>query len=139
MNMNEYGKLVDYVYEYCNRTMIKPNEISQLMEELKLDVLEKYFDTAPGTYVLKRNGSVEKFDQEKLYVSIGCASDAIDEPLTSSDIHNIAVKALKSLEKGRVNIIPTYLIRREVLNAMSDLGFDDVHDKYSVFTGTTSR
>lgn len=130
MSREQYEELVDYIYGYCNKNMIKPNDVSSFMDELKLNVLEKYFDSVPDTYVLKKNGTVEKFDQEKLYISIGAASDSIDEPLTSSDIHNIVVRALKSLEKGRVNIIPTYLIRRRVLEAMKELGFDDVYNKY---------
>ena len=134
MYKSRYNDLVDYVYDYCNNNMVKPNQISEFMEELKLDVLEKYFDAVPGTYVLKKNGSVENFDQEKLYLSIGAASDTIDEPLTNSDIHNIVIKSLKALEKGRVNIIPAPLIRHEIMNSMKKLGFDDVYDKYKAIT-----
>lgn len=130
MNRKQYGELVGYIYEYCNRTLVKPNDVSAFMEKLKLDVLIRYFETAPDTYVLKRDGSIEKFDREKLYISIGSASDSIDEPLTSSDIHNIVTKALTSLEQGKINIIPTDHVRNEALKAMKELGFDEVYNKY---------
>ena len=130
MKDNEYNELLENIFEFCNDNLIKPEQVSTLMNEIMLDILEKYFDSAPGTYVLKKGGKIEKFDKEKLYLSVGYASDAIDEPLTQGDIHNVVNKALSSLQNERVNIIPTYKIKEEILKALSYLKFNDVHDKY---------
>lgn len=133
MEKPTYEELIDYLYEYCNHNMVKPDKIQGLLYKCQLDILTRYFETSRNTYVLKRNGLVERFDDEKLNLSIGQASDAIEEPLTLSDIHNVVTKAMHKLKDKYEKIIPTTDIRSEVLVALDELGFHDVYCKYEEY------
>ncbi len=130
MNKITYEELVKHIYDYCNENMVKPDEVDSFLDNTKLDLLTLYFKSTPGKYVLKNSGTIEKFDDEKLFLSIGSASDEIDEPLTRGDIHNIVNKALHDFNQDETGIIPTKLIRKKVLDALLELGFPDVYKRY---------
>ena len=134
MDNSLYKKLVDSMVDYCKGSGMKAEDIPSLIEKYKLDVLTSFLQGSTELHVIKKEGLVEKFDEEKLFLSIGNASDEIEEPLTSGDIHTIVSEVIKELKAQNRTIIPSYQIRDIVLNSLNDLAFFDVSKSYKDYT-----
>jgi hypothetical protein len=130
MDSTSYKQMTDCMVDFCRNNRININEIPELIEKLKVDVLRRLVEHNDGLYVLKKKGHVEKFDEDKLFLSIGNASDEIEEPLTSGDIHNIVRNVLKILNNSSDKLIPSSDIREAVLNTLSDMAFFEVYKNY---------
>lgn len=133
MERSSYESLVDYIFDFCYRNGVKPDEVSSLMNNCKVDVLVKLLDKSSDIYVVKTNGNVQRFDEDKLYTSIANASDEIDKPLTSGDLHSIVKDIVKRVKEKKNNLIYSNDIRKLTLNTLKDLGFQDVYNAYRDF------
>ena len=130
MDSTSFRQMTDYIVDLCRNNNVNVSEIPEIFEKLKMDVLKRLAEQSDGLYVLKKKGYVEKFDEDKLFLSIGNASDEIEEPLTSGDIHNIVRNVVKILEEKKEKLIPSGDIREAVLNTLNDMAFFEVHKKY---------
>lgn len=80
--------------------------------------------------VIKRDGSLQEFDIDKIIKSIRAASDDIGEPLNESDLHNIGKDIegeIKGLGKEEVSF---EIIRRKIVDILNKEGFKDVAKAY---------
>lgn len=125
-----YREFVGFITELCRSRNIGINEVSGLFDKCRMDVLDGLLEAPSGFFVLKRDGRVEKFDKEKLCISIANASDEIDKPLNKSDIDNIVKSVVDSFEAEGRRVIASQTIRQIVLDSLKKLGFVSVHENF---------
>ena len=80
--------------------------------------------------VLKRNGSLQDFDIEKIRYSIANASDSIRKPLTEGDLHALSKEVLGALGKKGEDTVRFDELHKLVVGALRDTGFYDVAQEY---------
>ncbi|MCX7694653.1 MAG: ATP cone domain-containing protein [Caloramator sp.] len=83
--------------------------------------------------VIKRDGTLQEFDINKIIKSLQAASDDVGEPLNESDLHNIAKdieNELKGLGKDEVSF---EIIRKMIADILNKEGFKDVAKAYTGF------
>lgn len=132
MDNNVYDQLVDLIVELCKSKDIKAPEAADLFERFRVDVLERLLEGLRGYYVLKNDGRLEKFDKEKLYISIANASDEINQPLNKSDIDNVVNMAINNIVNlNNHKIVTTKSIRKAVVNSLNNMGFQNVSRNFS--------
>ncbi|HHW31622.1 MAG TPA: hypothetical protein GXX20_08120 [Clostridiaceae bacterium] len=133
MENSVYEQLVNFIVEICKSKNIKAPEAAELFERLRIDVLEKLLENSNVFYVLKNDGRLEVFDEEKLFISIANASDEINQPLTKSDINNVVAMIVNSAVNGnnRSRIITSKKIRKAVLESLNNMGFQNVGRSFS--------
>lgn len=121
--------LTKILLEYFEGNRVSPNEVSSVLEELKIDVLDKMFGDE-GEWVLKKLGNVEAFDKEKIYNSIASTSDEAGAGMTTGDISLITEDVLKKMKSIRRNVYPTKEIRGYVEEALEENGYNKVLNQY---------
>jgi transcriptional regulator NrdR family protein len=132
LDNNVYDQLVDLIVELCKSKDIKAPEAADLFERFRVDVLERLLEGLRGYYVLKNDGRLEKFDKEKLYISIANASDEINQPLNKSDIDNVVNMAINNIVNlNNHKIVTTKSIRKAVVNSLNNMGFQNVSRNFS--------
>ncbi|EYE89355.1 ATPase [Fervidicella metallireducens AeB] len=80
--------------------------------------------------VIKRDGRLQDFDLDKIIRSIGAASDDVDEPMNSSDLHNIAKNIKDEIQATGKDKIDYSEIRQLVVNKLKEYGFKDIAEAY---------
>ena len=121
--------LTKILLEYFEGNKVSPNEVSSVLEELKIDVLDKMFGDE-GEWVLKKQGNVEAFDKEKIYNSIASTSDEAGAVMTTGDISLITEDIHKKMKSIRRNVYPTKEIRGYVEEALEENGYNKVLNQY---------
>jgi len=81
--------------------------------------------------VIKQDGRLQDFDLSKIKTSIHRASDDANEPLTASDIQNLARNIEKEIETLQKDTIHSYLIQGLVLSEIEKSGFHNVGKYYN--------
>lgn len=126
-------QLLDFMLTYIKENSINTENIPSLIHKLQIDLLQAVCNADEKICVLKRNGSVQLFDAEKLKYSISNASDDIKQPLNSSDIHYVLNSIVESLEKGNLNIIESITLRSMVINKLKSIGYITVANNYEKY------
>jgi hypothetical protein len=121
--------LTKQVLEYFKDNDVSPNEVSSILENMKIDVLDKMFGDK-GEWVLKKSGDVEAFDKEKIYNSIASTSDEANSGMTAGDINLTVNHVLKRMKSIRRNVYPTKEIRSYVREALKENGYSKVLNQY---------
>ena len=121
--------LTKILLEYFEGNKVSPNEVSSILEELKIDVLDKMFGDE-GEWVLKKRGNVEAFDKEKIFNSIASTSDEAGAGMTRGDISLITEDVLKKMKSIRRNVYPTKEIRGYVEEALEENEYYTVLNQY---------
>lgn len=83
-----------------------------------------------GEWVLKKLGSVESFDKEKIFHSIAQTSDSAEAKMNSSDVNIIVEDVLKKMKSIKRNVYPTKEIRGYVEEALEEEGYKKVLEAY---------
>ena len=122
--------LTKILLDYFEGNKVSPNEVSSVLENLKIDVLDKMFGDE-GEWVLKKFGNVEAFDKEKIYNSIASTSDEAGAGMTRGDISLITEDVLKKMKSIRRNVYPTKEIRGYVKEALEENGYIKVLNQYN--------
>lgn len=122
--------LTKILLEYFEGNNVSPNEVSSILEELKIDVLDKMFGDE-GEWVLKKLGDVEAFDKEKIFNSIASTSDEAGAGMTRGDISLVVEDVLKKMKSIRRNVYPTKEIRGYVKEALEANGYYKVLNQYN--------
>lgn len=81
--------------------------------------------------VIKQDGRLQSFDLSKIETSIYRASDDSNEPLTQSDIHNLARRIEKEIQNLQKDTVHSYLIQSLVLGEIEKSGFHLVGKYYN--------
>ena len=124
--MNDLTKmLVDYFKD--NDT--DPNKVANIIEDAKINVLDEMFGEE-GEWVLKKLGSVESFDKEKIFHSIAQTSDSSGAKMNASDVNIIVEDVLKKMKSIKRNVYPTKEIRGYVEEALKEEGYNKVLEAY---------
>ncbi|MDO5017669.1 MAG: ATP cone domain-containing protein [Lagierella massiliensis] len=119
-----------HVLEYFKDNKVDPNEVSSVLEDLKINVLDDMYGDE-GEWVLKKLGKVESFDKEKIFNSIAQTSDEANDCMTQGDIDLIVNEVLKKMKSIKRNVYPTKEIRQYVKEALKNNNYNKVLDKYS--------
>ena len=110
--MNDLTKIL---FDYFKDNDIDPNKVANLIEDAKINVLDEMFGEE-GEWVLKKLGSVESFDKEKIFHSIAQTSDSSGAKMNASDVNIIVEDVLKKMKSIKRNVYPTKEIRGYVLS-----------------------
>lgn len=124
--MNDLKKIL---FDYFKDNDIDPNKVANLIEDAKINVLDEMFGEE-GEWVLKKLGSVESFDKEKIFHSIAQTSDSAGAKMNSSDVNIIVEDVLKKMKSIKRNVYPTKEIRGYVEEALEEEGYKKVLETY---------
>lgn len=124
--MNDLKKIL---FDYFKDNDIDPNKVANLIEDAKINVLDEMFGEE-GEWVLKKLGSVESFDKEKIFHSIAQTSDSAGAKMNSSDVNIIVEDVLKKMKSIKRNVYPTKEIRGYVEEALEEEGYKKVLEAY---------
>ena len=124
--MNDLTKIL---FDYFKDNDIDPNKVANMIEDAKINVLDKMFGEE-GEWVLKKLGSVESFDKEKIFNSIAQTSDSAEAKMNSSDVNIIVEYVLKKMKSIKRNVYPTKEIRGYVEEALREEGYKKVLEAY---------
>ena len=124
--MNDLTKIL---FDYFKDNDIDPNKVANLIEDAKINVLDEMFGEE-GEWVLKKLGSVESFDKEKIFHSIAQTSDSAGAKINTSDVNIIVEDVLKKMKSIKRNVYPTKEIRGYVEEALREEGYKKVLEEY---------
>ena len=124
--MNDLTKIL---VDYFKDNDIDPNKVANLIEDAKINVLDEMFGEE-GEWVLKKLGSVESFDKEKIFHSIAQTSDSAGAKMNTSDVNIIVEDVLKKMKSIKRNVYPTKEIRGYVEEALREEGYKKVLEEY---------
>lgn len=124
--MNDLTKIL---FDYFKDNDIDPNKVANIIEDAKINVLDEMFGEE-GEWVLKKLGSVESFDKEKIFHSIAQTSDSSGAKMNASDVNIIVEDVLKKMKSIKRNVYPTKEIRGYVEEALKEEGYGKVLEAY---------
>ena len=124
--MNDLTKIL---FDYFKDNDIDPNKVANLIEDAKINVLDEMYGEK-GEWVLKKLGSVESFDKEKIFNSIAQTSDSAEAKMNTSDVNIIVEDVLKKMKSIKRNVYPTKEIRGYVEEALKEEGYKKVLEAY---------
>ena len=124
--MNDLTKIL---FDYFKDNDIDPNKVANIIEDAKINVLDEMFGEE-GEWVLKKLGSVESFDKEKIFHSIAQTSDSSGAKMNASDVNIIVEDVLKKMKSIKRNVYPTKEIRGYVEEALEEEGYKKVLEAY---------
>lgn len=124
--MNDLTKIL---FDYFKDNDIDPNKVANIIEDAKINVLDEMFGEE-GEWVLKKLGSVESFDKEKIFHSIAQTSDSSGAKMNASDVNIIVEDVLKKMKSIKRNVYPTKEIRGYVEEALKEEGYKKVLEAY---------
>ena len=124
--MNDLTKIL---FDYFKDNDIDPNKVANIIEDAKINVLDEMFGEE-GEWVLKKLGSVESFDKEKIFHSIAQTSDSSGAKMNASDVNIIVEDVLKKMKSIKRNVYPTTEIRGYVEEALKEEGYEKVLEAY---------
>lgn len=124
--MNDLTKIL---FDYFKDNDIDPNKVANIIEDAKINVLDEMFGEE-GEWVLKKLGSVESFDKEKIFHSIAQTSDSSGAKMNASDVNIIVEDVLKKMKSIKRNVYPTTEIRGYVEEALKEEGYNKVLEAY---------
>ncbi|MDU1214357.1 ATP cone domain-containing protein [Finegoldia magna] len=124
--MNDLTKIL---FDYFKDNDIDPNKVANIIEDAKINVLDEMFGEE-GEWVLKKLGSVESFDKEKIFHSIAQTSDSAGAKMNASDVNIIVEDVLKKMKSIKRNVYPTKEIRGYVEEALKEEGYNKVLEAY---------
>lgn len=124
--MNDLTKIL---FDYFKDNDIDPNKVASIIEDAKINVLDEMFGEE-GEWVLKKLGSVESFDKEKIFHSIAQTSDSSGAKMNASDVNIIVEDVLKKMKSIKRNVYPTTEIRGYVEEALKGEGYNKVLEAY---------
>ena len=124
--MNDLTKIL---FDYFKDNDIDPNKVANIIEDAKINVLDEMFGEE-GEWVLKKLGSVESFDKEKIFNSIAQTSDSAEAKMNTSDVNIIVEDVLKKMKSIKRNVYPTKEIRGYVEEALKEEGYKKVLEAY---------
>ncbi|MBS5967147.1 MAG: ATP-binding protein [Finegoldia magna] len=124
--MNDLTKIL---FDYFKDNDIDPNKVANMIEDAKINVLDEMFGEE-GEWVLKKLGSVESFDKEKIFHSIAQTSDSAGAKMNASDVNIIVEDVLKKMKSIKRNVYPTKEIRGYVEEALEEEGYKKVLEEY---------
>lgn len=80
--------------------------------------------------VIKKDGRIQEFNIEKIKLTLERVSDEINEPLTQSDIDNLARAIQKAILAAGKEHMHSFEIHRIVVDQLRTAGFDDIARAY---------
>lgn len=130
---NTFEDLKNLLINFFVNNNISPEDAFVIMRDVNKAVVEKLLEKQEGFFVIKKSGHIEKFDEQKLSISIANASDDIKEPLTTGDISNIVRTVVHKLEETHKKLVDSSKIRSIVLETLMQFGFEHVYANYKYY------
>lgn len=124
-------KILEDIKTYISENDLKDKEVLKFMSDLKLEVICDIYKEKEGIYVLKKKGTVEKFDREKLFNSLANTSDAAGTMMTKSDIEIVIREVNRRIEGNNRNVVTTIELREYVTDSLIDNSYTKVEQMYN--------
>lgn len=124
--------IIDNIKQYIEENNCTDEELSEFLANLKMDVYENIYKDKLGLYVLKKTGAVEPFDKEKIFNSLGSASDNIGVTLPASDIKIIRRDVMKNIENLDRNLVSTTELRYFIAKSLQKNKYYKLVEEYTV-------
>lgn len=107
-------------------------EANGWLNQFSYAVLGKMQDIPQGeTWVFKKDGRLEKYNDRKIAFVLERVSDEVNEPMTRGDIDYILHVMAKNLTATEALLVPSVDIRVMLKNVLQEQGFDTVCHAYS--------
>ncbi|QQK08069.1 ATP cone domain-containing protein [Miniphocaeibacter halophilus] len=124
-------KILEDIKTYITENDLNDKEILKFISDLKLDIVCDYYKDKEGIYVIKKKGTVEKFDRDKLFNSLANTSDAAGTMMTKSDIEIVIREVNRKIEANNRNVVTTVELRDYVTNSLIDNSYTKVEQMYN--------
>lgn len=130
--MNELSKVV---LDYFKDKGLSIDEIMTQIDSLQIDVLKAYLaeNKDDKVYVIKKSGTIEPFNKDKILRSIKNAADTKGQQLNTSDIDVIISDVEKQMKDMDRKVFKTGEIKEYVKRVLVEEGFSQVYDSYSSY------
>lgn len=89
--------------------------------------------------VLKRNGTLQDYNLDKIKLSIERASDEVEQPFTLSDIEVLSRDIHREVTKLERDIIQSEEIHNIVYNQLNSSGFSKIAKRYANYARRTKQ
>lgn len=133
MKDEKINVMIDEIAKYILDNKYSNIELTNFLDQLKLDILNKVFIGNDDVLVMKRRGGIEPFDLEKLKKNIAGSSDDVKQSLSEGELNMIA-KHIKAKIKGlNYRVISSKDIIGITQAALEELDYDGVLVGYSAF------
>lgn len=124
--------ILDSIKQYIDENNFTDREISEYLENIKIDVFNYLFKDKEGQYVLKKKGTVELFDKDKIYNSLASSSDSIGETMPASDIKIVVSDVEKDIKNLNRKIVTTIELRNFVTNSLKENRYTELEKHYNI-------
>lgn len=130
--MSELSKII---YDYFKENDLELDQIMTEIDNVKIDLVHDYLEdqNEDSAFVIKRSGSVERFDKDKILRSIKNAADQNNQQLNTSDIEVIFDDIEKHMKNAERKVFRTDEIKEYVKKTLTEEGFSQIYDSYSSY------
>lgn len=125
--------MVDQIAKYILDNKFSNIELTNFLDQLKLDILNKVFADNNDLLVMKRRGGIEPFDLEKLKKNIAGSSDDVKQSLSEGELNMIAKHVKSKIKELNYSVISSKDIIGITQVALEELDYDGVLVGYSAF------
>lgn len=131
--------LISAVVDYLKQKTISPEQAGILLKKIMGEIAQYYTRDLPGSFVMKRDGRMQQFDDRKLKYSMANASDNAKQPMNEGDLNNVLRMVKKSISDMGQKVILSKDLRILVLETLMKQGFSKVADAYRIYTKYDER
>lgn len=130
--MSELSKVI---LDYFGSEDMEINQIMTEIDNAKIDVVKEYLDRQgnDSVYVIKKSGTIEQYNQDKILRSIKNAADEKGQQLNTSDLNVILEDIAKSMKDMDRKVFRTDEIKEYVRRSLIDEGFSQIYDSYASY------
>lgn len=133
MKDEKINVMVDQIAKYILDNKFSNIELTNFLDQLKLDILNKVFADYNDLLVMKRRGGIEPFDLEKLKKNIAGSSDDVKQSLSEGELNMIAKHVKSKIKELNYSVISSKDIIGITQVALEELDYDGVLVGYSAF------
>ncbi len=133
MKDEKINVMIDEISKYILDNKYSNIELTNFLDQLKLDILNKVFIGNDEVLVMKRRGGIEPFDLEKLKKNIAGSSDDVKQSLSEGELNMIAKHVKAKINGLNYRVISSKDIIGITQTALEELDYDGVLVGYSAF------
>lgn len=133
MKDEKLNVMVGQIAQYILDNKYSNIELTNFLDQLKLEILNNVFADNNEVLVMKRRGGIEQFDLEKLKKNIAGSSDDVKQSLSEGELNMIAKHIKAKIKDLNLRVISSKDIISITQAALEELDYDGVLVGYSAF------